>query len=154
LEPLWWRKARVTTTQEQLPLIRTKFWPNIYSNNKIDIELNNADNLSDNNIFVNPSNGGHLRLENPHEWLEISSWQNFYGKDKISTKMSGSFKTDAINSTATLLFKGSVINEIANNRILTLDYFGKPISQKRTAGPFNILNDNEMKFILDPRKCK
>jgi parallel beta-helix repeat protein len=121
------------------------------------IEFTNARNEADGNVYANPVGGPFaaqpfLRVKTPEppEWHNLKSWREQHGWDINGAMADISAELDPDKLELTLSVKGDLKRSPAYKGIDT-DFFGRPVTGERMAGPFTALpSDPEMRKI-DPR---
>lgn len=121
------------------------------------IEFTNARNKADGNVYGNPAGGPFaagpfLRVKSPEppEWHKLKSWREEYGWDMNGTMANISADLDPEKLELTLSVKGDVKRTAAYKGIDT-DFFGRPVTGDRMAGPFSALPVDSETRSIDPK---
>lgn len=163
---------RMTPTERGGTARDNKFIDNIfYDCGEAAIKMVTKDNESEGNLFVKES-GGFLRIlfPQPEECLDLHSWQEFYGFDKLSQLAWFDIDIDTKNLTLTMkpasnkpfyfapnpeqkLMKYDVskITPVPYKEHVTQDFYGSEHGHKnRIPGPFSELKF-DFTYNIDPR---
>jgi len=124
------------------------------------IEFNNGKNDADGNIYPSPAGFGGMRgfgqpilrvkFPEPPEWDDLQSWREQRGWDMNGTmaQIAASLDPDTLQLTFTV--KGDV-KPLPQFKGIDSDFFGKPVSGDRVAGPFADMMTLTGPLHVDPR---
>jgi parallel beta-helix repeat protein len=124
------------------------------------IEFTNARNEADGNVYANPAGGPFaafaagpfLRVKTPEppEWHNLKSWREEHGWDMNGAMADITAALDPDKLELTMSVKGDLKPAAAYKGIDT-DFFGRPVSGDRMAGPFADLTTETGTRRIDPR---
>jgi len=123
------------------------------------IELMNTDNLLDGNLYGRAARGGgrfgsptliRVKFPEPPVWHNLPSAQEDQGWEEHGSQAGVTAELDPDTLELTLTVEGDVPS-VPVHRGITADFYGKPISGTRTAGPFADLLTHSGPRKIDPR---
>lgn len=130
-----------------------KFFNNLFHQcGEAAIILPNQHNKAEGNAYSNLP-GGYLRVmyPEPEMCLDLAAWQEFCGYDMSGCNCDLQIDIDSENLTMEITFKEELPLVKSDEKVCS-DYYGHPVCELRTAGPFAALSGDSVKINIDPRK--
>lgn len=121
------------------------------------IEFTNARNRADANVYANPSGPAlfappflRIKFPEPAQWHNLKSWREELGFDQQGAMADIAAALDADQLQLTLTVTGDV-KPLPPFKGIDTDFYGRPISGDRPAGPFADLLGTSAPRPIDPR---